>query len=233
MAGSSAGLSIAGHSPTAEGVDTGVTAPGALRLVLLGDSLAYGTGARTVEDAIGPRLTQLLEGLGFDVDLHVVAVPGATTGELAAQVRRAVSLQPDVALIVIGANDLTRLIPPAQSAGALASAVTALRAEGADVVVAPAPDLSDLSYVPPAVRAFVQHTCLRLQQQQAAATQSSGGTLAPISAELALAFAAEPALFSADRFHPSSSGYARIAQALSPFIVAAASSRMAALRTER
>jgi lysophospholipase L1-like esterase len=38
----------------------------------------------------------------------------------------------------------------------------------------------------------------------------------------ASAFAHDPSLFSADRFHPSSAGYAHIAQALLPTVLAAA-----------
>ena len=48
-----------------------------LRLAVLGDSLAYGSGAARASDALGPRLTRTLDDAGFDVDLHVVAVPGA------------------------------------------------------------------------------------------------------------------------------------------------------------
>ncbi len=112
--------------------------------------------------------------------LRVLAVPGATSRDLAAQVRRAVLLGVDLALVVVGANDLTRLVPPAQ----------------------------------------------------AAATEAAGGVVAPVSAELARAFAADPALFSRDRFHPSSAGYARIADTLTPYVVTAARSHSAALQPE-
>jgi lysophospholipase L1-like esterase len=39
------------------------------------------------------------------------------------------------------------------------------------------------------------------------------------------AFAADPAMFSADRFHPSSAGYARIAEVLAPHVLDAARAR--------
>src|SRR4029453_5106868 len=55
-----------------------------LRLLVIGDSIAYGTGARRPEDALGPRLTDALVADGFDVDLHVLAVPGAVSPALAA-----------------------------------------------------------------------------------------------------------------------------------------------------
>lgn len=203
-----------------------VSISGPLRLVVLGDSIAYGTGARHVDDAVGPRLARELQGESHHVDLQVFAVPGATSRDLAAQVRRAVAGGADLALVVIGANDLTRLVPPAQAAAALGAAVTALRAAGAWVIVAPAPDLSDFPAIPPAFRPLVHQACLRLQQSQAAATEAAGGVVAPVSAELARAFAANPALFSRDRYHPSSTGYARIAAVLSPYVLTAARSHV-------
>ena len=99
-----------------------------LRLVVLGDSIAYGTGARHPDDSLGPRLRAVLTGDGFDVDLHVLAVPGAVSAQLGAQVRRAEPLRPDLAVVVIGANDLARFVPAEQAAADLGAAVTALAA---------------------------------------------------------------------------------------------------------
>ncbi len=192
---------------------------------MLGDSIGYGTGARRVGETLGPRLAELLAAEGYDVDLHVLAVPGATSGDLAAQVRRAAPLAADLAVVVIGANDLARFVPPAQAARFLARALAALRAGGTDVVVVPAPDLSAVPAVPPAFRAVVRSACAQLQRQQAAVAEAAGGAFAAISAELARAFTADPALFSADRYHPSSAGYARIAEALVPHVLAAARAR--------
>ncbi len=196
-----------------------------LRLLVLGDSIAYGTGARRPEDTLGSRLTRALTAEGFDVDLHVLAVPGAVSADLAAQVRRARPLDADLAVVVIGANDLARFVPPEQAAAALASAIGALRTQGTDVVVVPAPDMSSVPFVPPAFRPLVRAACVQLQQRQAAVAETAGGTVAGIAAEVAGAFAADPAMFSADRFHPSSAGYARIAAALAPVVVAAARAR--------
>jgi lysophospholipase L1-like esterase len=195
-----------------------------LRLVVLGDSIAFGTGALRIEDTLGRRLSTALTADGFDVDLHVVAVPGAVSRDLAAQVRRVEPLAADVAVIVIGANDLARFVPPAQAAASLAAAVTALRASGADVVVVPAPDMSSVPFVPPAFRAAVRAASLQLQQHQTAAVEAAGGRMAAVD-EVNLAFAGDLSMFSADRFHPSSAGYAAIASALAPAVLAVARSR--------
>ena len=193
-----------------------------LRLAVLGDSIAYGTGALRPADALGPRLAAELTADGFDVDLQVLAVPGAVSAQLAAQVRRAEPLRPDVSVVVIGANDLARFVPADRAAADLAAAVTALRAAGAAVVVVPAPDMSSVPFVPPAFRAAVQAACALLQRRQTEAAEAAGATVAHVAAEIGRAFALDPALFSADRFHPSSAGYRHIADALAPTVLATA-----------
>jgi len=92
---------------------------GPLRLVVVGDSLAHGTGATRPDDTLGARMSRVLERAGHTVQVHVVAVPGATSLELAGQVHEAVALDADIALVVVGANDLARSVPPARSAAAL------------------------------------------------------------------------------------------------------------------
>ena len=196
-----------------------------LRLLVLGDSIAYGTGALQDEDTLGRLLSAELTADGFDVELCVLAEPGAVSADLAAQVRRAEPFDADLALVVIGANDLARFVPPEQAAAALGTAVTTLRARGADVIAVPAPDMSMVPFVPPAFRPLVRAACAQLQQSQAAVVQAAGGSVAGVAAEIAGAFVADPAMFSADRYHPSSAGYARIAAAVAPSVLAAARAR--------
>jgi lysophospholipase L1-like esterase len=193
-----------------------------LRLAVLGDSLAYGIGADRLDDTVAARLSASLHQHGHAVELHVLAVPGATSTDLAPQVDRAASLRADLVLIVVGANDLARQLPPARTLAALHEAVGALRAGGTTVVVSPAPDLSTVPDVPPALRPALRAACSDFQRQQAASAEAAGAVVAPVAAELASAFAADRSLFSADRFHPSSAGYARIAAALAPHVIRAA-----------
>lgn len=194
-----------------------------IRLAILGDSIAYGVGAAHPTDAIGPRLARDLAAAGLPAQIRSFAVPGARSTDLARQAGAARLWQPDVAVIVIGANDLTHFVPPDRAAAQLGDAVRRLRAAGAEVVVAPAPDLSVVPHVPPAMRALVQAGSTRLQRAQATATRAAGGRVADPDASTAAAFATDPALFSRDRFHPSSAGYAMIAKDLAPAVRAAAS----------
>ena len=194
-----------------------------LRFLVLGDSLAFGTGAARPADTLGARLTRVLADAGHPAQPVVVAVPGATSLDLAAQLRRAAPA--DLALLVIGANDLTRQVPPAQAAAALADVVRELRARGTEVLVVPTPDLSSVAWVPPALRPLVAAVSDGLRARQTAVAEAAGAVVAPVTPELSQAFAADPALFSADRLHPSSAGYALVAEALAPHLVELAARR--------
>lgn len=195
-------------------------------LAVLGDSIAFGTGAADPSDAIGPRLVRALAEDDVDVALQVVAVPGATSAALAGQVRQVTRC--DLALVVVGANDLTRLVPPATAAQQLGAAVRDLRVLGADVLVVPAPDLSTVPWVPPAFQALVATASAELQRRQDEAVRAAGGVAVPIGADLGERFRNQPGLFAADRFHPSSAGYALIADALLPVVRSVARGRTAA-----
>jgi lysophospholipase L1-like esterase len=193
-----------------------------LSFAVLGDSIAYGQGASRPADTVGARLAAGLTASGTPTEARVFAVPGAISEALAGQVQHAIAWKPDLALIIVGANDLTRLVPPQRAAALLGEAVRKLRAAGAEVVVAPAPDLSVVPWVPPQMRTLVRAGSQVLQQAQTEAALAAGARVADIGAGSSVAFAADPALFSGDRFHPSSAGYEVIARALAPAVQAAA-----------
>jgi lysophospholipase L1-like esterase len=193
-----------------------------LRFRVLGDSLAAGVGCTHVEQSIGHVLAGVLRAAGHRVDLGVHAVPGARSADLAPQVKAAVAAGVDLALVVIGANDLTRLTPPDVGARLLREAVTALAGAGARVIVVTAPDMGVLGHVPPAFREFVSRTSRQYATAQAEAAIAAGATVAHVGSEVFSRFASDERMFSADRFHPSAAGYAVIAQALTSYVLAAA-----------
>ncbi|MFL6123998.1 GDSL-type esterase/lipase family protein, partial [Actinophytocola sp.] len=125
-------------------------------------------------------------------------------------------------LIVIGANDLTRLTPPAVGARLLHDAVAELTRAGAHTIVVTAPDLGVLAHVPPAFRDVVSQASRLYAQTQADAVTTAGGTVAHVGPEVFSRFATDDRLFSADRFHPSAAGYAVIAESLTSYVLAAA-----------
>lgn len=190
-----------------------------VRLAVLGDSIAWGQGAGRSEDRLTPRLERALDAAGHRVVTRVLAVPGARSAGLAAQVDAALEWVPDVALVVIGANDLTHLVPVEEAVTALGSAVRRLRLSGVQAVVAPAPDLSAVPHVPVFLRDVVREAGVRLRTRQAEIVTAEGGLVADREQRASSAFATDPGLFSADRFHPSSRGYAVIAESLLPTVL--------------
>jgi lysophospholipase L1-like esterase len=193
-----------------------------MKFHVLGDSLAAGVGCGRVEQSIGHVLAGALRADGCDPKLTVHAVPGARSADLAPQVRAAVRGGADLALIVIGANDLTRLTPPEVGARLLRDAVLELTEAGTRTVVVTAPDLGVLGHVPPAFREVVSQASRLYAQAQAQAAVSAGGTVAYVGDEVFARFAGDERMFSADRFHPSAAGYAVIAQAIAPQVLRAA-----------
>ncbi|WP_134741044.1 SGNH/GDSL hydrolase family protein [Nocardioides sp. 503] len=199
-----------------------------IKLAVLGDSIAWGQGAARERDRLGPRLVEGLTTHGYDVTSRVFAVPGARSSGLAAQVASCLPWGPDLAVVVIGANDLTHLEPLDGAVEALAQAVRRLRAAGAEVVVAPAPDLSAVPHVPAFLRDAVRAAGEELRTRQASAVRREQGRVADEDQRASRAFAVDRTLFSADRFHPSSAGYAVIADSLLPTVLVAARAREAA-----
>lgn len=193
-----------------------------LRLAVLGDSIAAGQGASRREDTLAERLLRGLADAGVDATARVFAVSGARSSGLRGQVDRALDWRPHVAVVVVGANDVTHRTPPEAAARALAETVRRVRSVAAEVVVAPAPDLSAVPHVPPAMRAAVRAASDRLRKRQIAAAAAEGARIADGDASTSDAFHADPSLFSADRFHPSSAGYALIAHGLLPHVIGAA-----------
>lgn len=195
-----------------------------LRFHVLGDSLAAGVGCARADQSIGHLLTDALRRAGHAVTLAVHAVPGARSADLAPQVRSAVRAGVDLSLIVIviGANDLTRLTPPAVGAGLLRDAVATLDRAGARTVVVTAPDMGVIAHVPPAFRDIVSQASRVYAQAQADAASTAGAAVARVGDDVFARFAADERLFSPDRFHPSAAGYALIADAISPLVLATA-----------
>ncbi|MDQ4105055.1 MAG: GDSL-type esterase/lipase family protein, partial [Actinomycetota bacterium] len=112
------------HPPSAPAV----VSQAVLRLALLGDSLAAGLGVDQAEQLPGVVLARgLAEDTGRPVQLDTVAICGCTSRRLGEQVEAALIDPPDVAIVTIGANDVTQRIPPWESARLLRQAVARLR----------------------------------------------------------------------------------------------------------
>lgn len=207
--------------PAADGVYGGGEGP-PLRLALLGDSSAAGLGVHQPADTPGARLAEGLAAVtGRPVALRNVAVSGARSADLDRQVDLVLDADPEVAVIMIGANDVTHRVPPQQAVRALDAAVRRLRGAGAAVVVATCPDLGTVEPIPQPLRWVARRQSRQLAAAQTIAVVEAGGRSVSLGDVLGPEFAVRKELFSADGFHPSAEGYAAAATVLLPSVCAA------------
>lgn len=200
-----------------------------IQLLLLGDSIAAGLGAERRKDTLGGRLAKLLaRRLHRPVRLRTAAVVGAESSQLGPQIDGLkAGYRPDVAVIVVGGNDVTHRVPVAESVEHLTRAILRLRGRGAEVVVGTCPDLGALRPVPQPLRSLGGRMSRRLADAQARAALGAGATPVSLRSAVGPVFISHPdEMFSLDRFHPSALGYRRTADALLPAVAAALAGRV-------
>ncbi|MEV6343276.1 SGNH/GDSL hydrolase family protein [Actinoplanes sp. NPDC051851] len=198
-----------------------------LTMVLLGDSFAAGYGTARPRETPGFLLaTALARRTGRRIRLHRQAIVGAMSSDLDHQVEAALRRAPDLAVIYVGGNDVTRFAPLRTAARHLGDAVRRLRAAGCHVVVGTCPDLGVLPPLRPPLSWLASLRSRRLAAAQRTEVTAAGGHSFSLAGLLNPHFAADPVrMFGADRFHPSADGYARAAAVTLPPL-------LTALRTE-
>nr|WP_218852050.1 SGNH/GDSL hydrolase family protein [Nocardioides panaciterrulae] len=195
----------------------------AIKIALLGDSSAAGYGVGRVEETPGALLAS---GLAVRADRRVhlreLAVVGAQSSDLGSQIDRALPTGPDVAVILIGANDVTHTVLPSHSVRQLSEGVRRLREAGVGVVVGTCPDLGTVKPIAPPLKQVARAWSRRLAAAQTIAVVEEGGRTVSLGSILGPEFAAAPAiLFGPDQFHPSADGYRRLVTVLLPSALAA------------
>lgn len=195
-----------------------------VELLLLGDSIAAGLGAERPKHTLGAQLARRLANEAQrSVRLITAAEVGAETSMLADQVASLPpGYVPDVAVIVVGGNDVTHRVRTSDSVRDLGEVVHDLRAQGTEVVVGTCPDLGALVLVPQPLRSLARRASRQLADAQRDVVLRLGGRAVSLSDVVGPFFVAQPdAMFALDRFHPSSTGYKRIAKAMLPSVLAA------------
>jgi lysophospholipase L1-like esterase len=191
-----------------------------LHLMIFGDSTAVGYGCRSADEVPGVLLARgLADASGKRIRLSTKAIVGATSTGLQGQIDAmfVAGPPPDAAVIMVGANDITKPNGIGSSARRLRDGVRRLRAAGAVVVVGTCPDFGVITAIPQPLRMVARNRGLRLARAQAGAVRSAGGVPVPFSDLLAPEFHKAPeVLFSEDMFHPSAAGYALAANQLLP-----------------
>lgn len=194
----------------------------ALKVALLGDSSAAGYGVHRVEEVPGAVLASgLAEWADRRVYLREFARVGAQSSDLKRQVDATLPIEPDVAVILVGANDVTHSVLPSQSVRHLGEAVRRLREADIAVVVGTCPDLGTIQPIPPPLKQVARSWSRRLAAAQTITVVEAGGRTVSLGSILGPEFLAAPSLlFGPDRFHPSAQGYASLAGVLLPSLLA-------------
>ena len=187
-----------------------------IELAMLGDSTAAGYGVHRERDTPGARLAISISTVARrPVRLTSVAVVGAESEALSAQVRE-LTAHLDLAVIMVGANDVTHRVKPERSVAALATAVHALRRRGVEVVVCTCPDLGTIRPIAQPLRYLARRLSRNLAAAQTIAVVEAGGRTVSLGNIIGPVFAKRHDMFSEDRFHPSAVGYAAAADAVLP-----------------
>jgi len=195
-----------------------------IELLLLGDSIAAGLGAGTPDETLGAQLARRLARTTHrTVRLHVAAHVGSETSMVRAQLAALpAGYRADVAVIVVGGNDVTHLVRPAESTRHLREVLQPLMAVGTEVVVGTCPDLGALAAVPQPLRLLASRSSRQLAAAQRDLVTGMGGHAVSLAQVVGPFFVAQPDdMFAVDRFHPSGAGYRRTAKAMLPSVLAA------------
>ena len=197
----------------ADGVDEHRSA---LRFAVLGDSMAAGIGVRDAADTLAAQLARGLSAAAQrPVRLTNVAVVGSRSAGLRAQMD-ALPQMPDLALVLVGANDVTRHLRTREAVRHLELAVHRLQLHGARVVVGTCPDLGLVRPIPAPLRRYVHLHSRALSRAQFTAARRAGARPVDLHGPLAAAFGTDHRMSSADRYHPSALGYHAAARLLLP-----------------
>lgn len=193
-----------------------------LHLAVLGDSSAAGLGVDDAAQTPGGLLAGMLSrDLSRRVLLDVQAVTGSQSKDLDIQVQRVLRHPVDLALIMIGANDVTHRVTPAAASRFLGRAIATLRHADVIVVVGTCPDLGTVKPLLQPLRTVARRRSRAMAQAQAVATVEQGATAVSLGNLLGPEFAREEGLWAADRFHPSPAGYSRVVDVLLPTVLQA------------
>jgi lysophospholipase L1-like esterase len=203
--------------PEAAGPRRGRVGTGArLSLLIVGDSSGAGVGVRTQDDALAGHLTRTLARQARRrVHWQLVAKSGITTAQALALVQQAQPAPAELAVVVLGVNDVVEQVPShraVQQRAALADWLLA-NAGARHVVFAPLPPMHRFPLLPQPLRHIAGGDARRHDDAMArwAATRLDVSHV-PIALELG------PESMADDGFHPGEPLYRHCGQALAQFI---------------
>ncbi|MCK8464300.1 SGNH/GDSL hydrolase family protein [Aliiroseovarius sp. S1339] len=179
-----------------------------LRLAIIGDSSAAGVGATHQTDALSGHLTDLLAA-HYTLDWSLHAKTGATTRSTLASWPEGLGTL-DIALVVLGVNDVTRQGPLRRLLDRRAQLYSRLQQDhGAKrVLVTGIPPLGDFPLLPSPLRLVLGRQAQRFDAALMRQAQSLGVEYMPFDMSL------KPEIMAPDGFHPGPTAYRHFADAV-------------------
>jgi acyl-CoA thioesterase-1 len=176
-------------------------------IVAVGDSLTAGYGVAP-DMAYPARLEKRLAADGFRYRVINAGVSGETSSGVLSRVAWILTLKPDIAILVTGANDGLRGIDPALTKRNIVETIRQLQAKNVAVV------LGGMQMVQNLGKEYTE--AFRSIYPEAA--RETGVRLIPFFLQ---GVAGDPALNQPDGIHPTADGYRIIAETVYPYVAAA------------
>jgi lysophospholipase L1-like esterase len=198
----------------------------AKRIVALGDSLAFGTGASAPERGFIFRAYLRVRAQHPGSRIDDFAIPGSTARDvLRLQVPRLAHERADAVVVCVGGNDVVRRVAPADFAQTYARLIERVRAlqPRAAIVCCGVPDVGLSPLFTGVDHAEVAALSRAGDAAVRAVAARNGGTFVDLYAATVRERQHPNHFLSEDRFHPSDAGYAALADALSPALLGAVS----------
>ena len=193
--------------PVPDGIDACVGCDGStepLRTVWLGDSTAAGVGVTGADSVLG---RQVARRLARPVDVRVLASSGDTVADVVAEQLPRVPVDAQVVFVSVGANDTTHLTSPGTFSSSYRKLVAGLP-QDACVVLLGVPDIGSPPRLAQPLRAVAGWRGRALDRQIRSVARGADATYVDIAGATGPAFRRDRSLFAVDGYHPSASGYA-------------------------
>lgn len=191
--------------------------PLVMRLLVVGDSSAAGVGAPTQREALAAPLARMIaHGLGGRVRWQLIAESGLTSEGLLQRLIRERPQPADVAVVVVGVNDITKDVPLAFALRQRSHIAHWLQAHvRARAVLFPAlPDMDVFPAVPKPLAWYVGQAARRSNRAQARWARSEPGVT-----HLPMDGLARADRFCPDGFHPAPALYALVAERIARHVI--------------
>jgi lysophospholipase L1-like esterase len=190
-------------------------------MTVLGDSLAFGTGASDPRNALAFRIYRAILAVRPGSEVTNDAIGGTRAADVTRLEVPQVDARTNLVFIIAGGNDVVRRTSPQRFASDYDRLLAAVRARAPRAVIV-ACGVPDVARSPLFADSYAKTEALAREDD--AAVRSATRTYGAAYVDLFTATKAEgtnPDFFSSDDFHPSDAGYAQLARVTLPVVLRA------------